>query len=102
MDNFELKSFLGSSNSVRSGTRISRIIKSIVESLIAGLKKNQKKHLIGFFFFTFLCFKSVLKKKNVMEYNHTMHAFLTLLNNIEFEKRNSALFYISLNQAWLH
>lgn len=98
MDNFELKSFLGSFNSVRSGARISRIIKSIVESLFAGLKKT-RKHLI--FLFTFLCFKSVLKK-NVMEYNHTMHASLTLLNHIEFEKRNSVLFNISLNQAWLH
>lgn len=69
MDNFELKSFLGSSNSVRSGTRISRIIKSIVESLIAGLKKKPK-HLIGFFF-SFLCFKSVLKKKcyGIQSYN---------------------------------
>lgn len=101
MDNFELKSFLGSLNSVRSGTRISRIIKSIVESLIVGLKKNNKT-LDCCFFFKFLCFKSVLKKKNVMEYNHTMHASLTLLNHIEFEKRNSVLFNISLNQAWLH
>lgn len=100
MDNVELKSFLGSFNSVRSGTRISRIIKSIEKSLFVGLKKKPK-HLIVVFFFTFLCFKSVLKK-NVMEYNHTMHASLTLLNHIEFEKRNSVLFNISLNQAWLH
>lgn len=41
MDNFELKSFLGSFNSVRSGTRISRNIKSIVKSLFAGLKTKQ-------------------------------------------------------------
>lgn len=42
MDNFELKSFLGSLNSVRSGTRISRIIKSIEKSLFVGLKKKTK------------------------------------------------------------
>lgn len=99
MDNFELKSFLGSLNSVRSGTRISRNIKSIVESLFVGLKK--KKHLIVFFFYSSLL-QECSEKKNVMEYNHTMHASLTLLNHIEFEKRNSVLFNISLNQAWLH
>lgn len=97
MDNFELKSFLGSFNSVRSGTRISRIIKSIVESLFAGLKKNTT--LDCFFYISLL---QECSEKNVMEYNHTMHASLTLLNHIEFEKRNSVLFNISLNQAWLH
>lgn len=78
MDNFELKSFLCSFNSVRSGTRISRIIKSIVESLYAGLKKTTK-HLNVFFFF-YISLLQECSEKNVMEYNHTMHASLTLLN----------------------
>lgn len=49
MDNFELKSFLGSFNSVRPGKRISRIIKRIVESLFAGLKNNNKTLDISFY-----------------------------------------------------
>lgn len=40
-----------------------------------------------------ICFKSVLKNF-FMEYNHTMLASFTLLNPIEFEKRNSVLLYI--------
>lgn len=100
---FESKSSLGPFNSVSSGACISRIIKSIVESLYAGLKKKPQQNTCLVFFF-YISLLQECSEKKVMEYNHkcTLHASYTLLNHIEFEKRNNVLFYISLNQAWLH